>query len=209
MKIIQLLPFFSLFLMPWGIAQADFAEGIEYKRLATPVSTADPKKVEVVELFWYGCPHCYRLEPDMKKWLQNKPAHVDFVRVPAVFRPLWGFHAKVYYTAEVLGVLEQVHEAMFEAMQVQRRKMASVDEVKRLFAKYGVSSEKFDNAFNSFAVDAKVRRATDLTRRYGIEGVPALVINGKYVTDGVLANGHRGMLEVTDYLISKESNSSK
>jgi thiol:disulfide interchange protein DsbA len=141
--------------------------------------------------------------------LKNKSANVVFVRVPAVFRPIWGFHAKVYYTAEVLGVLDQVHDAMFEAMQVQRRKMATAEEVKALFAKYGVSSEKFDNAFNSFAVDAKVRRATDLTRRYGIEGVPALVINGKYVTDGVMAHGQRGMLEVTDYLISKESKSSK
>jgi thiol:disulfide interchange protein DsbA len=122
-----------------------------------------------------------------------------------VFRPLWGFHAKVYYTAEVLGVLDQVHPAMFEAMHVQRRKMNSVDEVKALFAQHGVTSEKFDNALNSFAVDAKVRRATDLTRRYGLEGVPALVINGKYVTDGVMAHGHNGMLQVTDYLISKES----
>ena len=87
--------------------------------------------------------------------------------------------------------------------------MDTVPEVKALFAKYGVTSEQFDNAFNSFAVDAKVRRATDLTRRYGIEGVPALVINGKYLTDGVMAHGHDGMLRVTDYLISKESKQSK
>jgi len=209
MKLIRLLPLLGLFFMPVGTAMADYVEGTDYERLAAPVATVDPDKVEVVELFWYGCPHCYRLEPDLKQWLKNKPANVVFVRVPAVFRPIWGFHAKVYYTAEVLGVVDQIHEPMFEAMQVQRRKMASVDEVKALFAKYGVSSEKFDNAFNSFAVDAKVRRATDLTQRYGIEGVPALVINGKYVTDGVMAKGHRGMLEVTDYLISKESSSSK
>jgi len=209
MKLIRLLPLLGLLLLPGGTALASYEEGIEYERLKVPVSTVDANKVEVVELFWYGCPHCYHLEPDMKKWLKNKPANVVFVRVPAVFRPLWSFHAKVYYTAEVLGVVEQVHDAMFEAMQVQRRKMATVEEVKALFAEYGVSSEKFDNAFNSFAVDAKVRRATDLTRRYGIEGVPALVINGKYVTDGVMAHGQRGMLEVTDYLISKESKSSK
>jgi thiol:disulfide interchange protein DsbA len=98
---------------------------------------------------------------------------------------------------------------MFKAMHVQRRKMKSVKEVKALFAQHGVSSEQFDNAFNSFAVDAKVRRTTDLTRRYGIEGVPALVINGKYVTDGVMAHGHDGMLQVTDYLISKESKKGK
>ena len=205
MKLIRLLPLLGLFLLPAGTALAEYVEGTQYKRLAAPVPTVDASKVEVVELFWYGCPHCYRLEPDLKKWLKNKPANVVFVRVPAVFRPLWGFHAKVYYTAEVLGVLDQVNPAMFEAMHVQRRKLNSVDEVKALFAQYGVTSEKFDNAFNSFAVDAKVRRATDLTRRYGLEGVPALVINGKYVTDGVMAHGHHGMLQVTDYLISKES----
>ncbi len=209
MKLIRLLPLLGMLFIPVEIALAEYDEGIEYKRLASPVSTSDPSKVEVVELFWYGCPHCYHLEPEMKKWLKTKPANVAFVRVPAVFRPLWGFHAKVYYTAEVLGVIDQVHDAMFEAMQVQRRKMSTVDEVKALFAKFGVSSEKFDNAFNSFAVDAKVRRATDLTRRYAIEGVPSLVINGKYVTDGVNANGHRGMLEVTDYLINKETKASK
>ena len=205
MKLIRLLPLLGLFLLPAGTALAEYVEGTQYKRLAAPVPTVDANKVEVVELFWYGCPHCYRLEPDLNKWLKNKPANVVFVRVPGVFRPLWGFHAKVYYTAEVLGVLDQVHPAMFEAMHVQRRKMNSVDEVKALFAQHGVTSEKFDNAFNSFAVDAKVRRATDLTRRYGLEGVPALVINGKYVTDGVMAHGHNGMLQVTDYLISKES----
>lgn len=209
MKIIRLIPFICMFLMPAGATLAEYEEGIEYERLKAPVSTVDPGKIEVVELFWYGCPHCYRLEPELKAWLKNKPDNVVFVRIPAVFRPLWGFHAKVYYTAEVLGVLDQVNDGMFEAMQVQRRKMASVDEVKALFAKYGVSSEKFDNAFNSFAVDAKVRRATDLTRRYGIEGVPALVINGKFVTDGVMAHGNSGMFKVTDYLIKKESSSNK
>ena len=205
MKLIRLLPLLGLCLLPVGAALAQYEEGIQYERLAAPVPTVDANKVEVVELFWYGCPHCYRLEPELKNWLKNKPANVVFVRVPAVFRPIWAFHAKVYYTAEVLGVLDKVHDAMFNAMHVQRRKMATVDEVKALFAQYGVTSEKFDNAFNSFAVDAKVRRATDLTQRYGLEGVPALVINGKYVTDGVMAHGHNGMLQVTDYLISMES----
>lgn len=209
MKLIRLIPLLGMFLLPAAGALAEYDEGIEYKRLATPVPTVDATKVEVVELFWYGCPHCYHLEPDLKKWLKNKPDNVVFVRIPAVFRPLWGFHAKVYYTAEVLGILDEIHEPLFDAIQKERRKMASVDGVKALFAKHGISSEKFDNAFNSFAVDTKVRRATDLSRRYAIEGVPALVINGKYVTDGVIANGHDGMLEVTNYLIRKETKASK
>ena len=209
MKLIRLLPLLGLFFIPVAIALAEYNEGIEYKRLAAPLPTGDANKVEVVELFWYGCPHCYRIEPDLKKWLKNKPANVVFVRVPGVFRPLWGFHAKVYYTAEVLGVLDKVHQPMFEAMHKQRRKMDTTEQVKALFAEHGVTAEQFDDAFNSFAVDAKVRRATDLTRRYGLEGVPALVINGKYLTDGVMAHGHDGMLKVTDYLISKESKQDK
>jgi thiol:disulfide interchange protein DsbA len=209
MKLLRLLPLLGLFLIPMGAALAEYDEGVEYKRLAAPVPTADANKIEVVELFWYGCPHCYRLEPHLKKWLKNKPENVTFIRVPAVFRPIWAFHAKVYYTAEVLGVLDKVHDPMFEAMHIQRRKMASVAEVKALFAQHGVTAEQFDNAFNSFAVDAKVRRATDLTQRYGLEGVPALVINGQYLTDGVMAHGHDGMLQVTDYLISKESKQAK
>lgn len=209
MKLLRLLPLLGLLLIPTAAALAEYSEGIEYKRLPAPVPTVDANKVEVVELFWYGCPHCYRLEPYLKKWLENKPDNVVFVRVPAVFRPLWAFHAKVYYTAEVLGVLDKVHDPMFEAMHVQRRKMDNVADVRALFVQHGVSAEQFDNAFNSFAVDAKVRRATDLTRRYGIEGVPALVINGQYLTDGVMAHGHDGMLEVTDYLIEKESKKTK
>ena len=209
MKLIWLIPLLAMFLLPAGPALADYDEGIEYQRLKVPVSTNNPEKIEVVELFWYGCPHCYHLEPELQAWLKKQPNNVEFIRVPAVFRPLWRFHADVYYTAEVLGILEQINHDMFEAIHVQRRKMKTVEEVKALFAKHGISSEQFENAFNSFAVDAKVRRAVDLTRRYGIEGVPALVINGKYVTDGVMAHGTRGMFEVTDYLINKESSSKK
>lgn len=192
-------------LMLTGLARAEYDEGIDYQRLPTPVPTVAADKIEVRELFWYGCPHCYHLEPLLKKWLQRKPANVVFVRTPAVFNPRWAFHARVYYTAEVLGVLDKVHDAIFDAIHKQRRKLATPAEVKALFVRHGVEAKDFDNAFNSFAVDARVRRATDLTRRYGISGVPSLVVNGKYVTDGPMGNGHEGMLKIVDYLIARES----
>jgi thiol:disulfide interchange protein DsbA len=209
MKQWRIVALLTLVMMTTGIARADYDEGIEYQRLPTPVPTVAPGKVEVRELFWYGCPHCYRLEPLLQKWLRRKPANVVFVRTPAIFNPRWAFHAKVYYTAEVLGVLDKVHQAIFDAIHKYKQKLDTPAAVKTLFARYGVSGKDFDNAFNSFAVDAKVRRAADLTRRYGISGVPTMVVNGKYVTDGTMGNGHAGMLKIVDYLIAKESGQGK
>lgn len=209
MKHLRLLILLNLFFMSFSTAWAGFDEGIEYQRLKNPVSTSDPAKIEVVELFWYGCPHCFHFEPDLKSWLEKKSDNVVFVRVPAVFNKRWAFHAKVYYTAEVLGVLDKMHPIIFEDIHVKHKKLASVNEVRALFVANGVSEQDFNNAFNSFAVDAKLRRATDLSKRYGISGVPALVINGKYVTDGPMANGRQGMLKITDYLINKEATAGK
>ncbi len=209
MKLLRLISLSVLLFAPLGVSFAGIDEGIEYKRLPSPMPTVDPKKIELLELFWYGCPHCYRFEPKLKKWLKKKPANVVFVRVPAIFNPRWGFHAKVYYTAEVLGVLDKLHDALFEAIHVQRKQMKTVEEVRKLFVRYGVKPKDFDKAFASFMVDAKVRRAKDLTRRYGISGVPSLVVNGKYVTDGPMASSAGGMLKVVDYLIEKESAASK
>ncbi len=204
MKQVRFFSLFLLMLLPFAVAQAEFDEGIEYKRLSNPVPTEDPGRIEVVELFWYGCPHCYRAEPYVKRWLKKKPENVYFKHIPAVFNSKWAFHAKAFYTAEALGVMDKFHPAMFDAIQVQHRKMATPEELRKLFASLGVPEADFNKAFNSFMVDSRVRRATDLTRRYGISGVPSLVVDGKYVTDGPMANGHAGMFKVVDYLIGLE-----
>ncbi|MCG6887306.1 MAG: thiol:disulfide interchange protein DsbA/DsbL [Proteobacteria bacterium] len=209
MNLIRQLLLLSLLLFSATAVLAGYDEGIEYKKLAAPISTSDPGKVEVMELFWYGCPHCYHFEPKLQAWLKTKPANVVFVRVPAVFNKRWAFHAKVFYTAQILGIEEKMTPVIFNAMHVKHQKLASVDEVEALFVANGVSAADFNKAFNSFAVDAKVRRATDLSRRSGIDGVPSIIINGKYMTTGSLAGGNMGMLRVTDYLIKKESASSK
>lgn len=188
-----------------GVQAAGFDEGIEYLTISPPVPTSSGNKVEVVELFWYGCPHCFHLEPKLGKWLEKKPANVEFVRVPAIFNPQWAASARAYYAAEVLGVLDKIHAPMFEAIQVKKRKLYDEKSLAAFFAEHGVKQADFLSAYQSFAVDTKLRRAIDLTKRYKIDGVPAMVVNGKYLTHGRIAHGHDGMLQVVDFLIKQES----
>ncbi len=183
----------------------DFKEGIHYERVlpAQPTSTGD--KVEVVEMFWYGCPHCNALEPYVERWLARKPAAAEFVRIPAVFNPSWEIAARAYYTAEVLGVLDKTHKAMFDAIHGQKRNLNTEAEIMAFFTEHGVNNADFTRVFHSFAVEAKVRRATDLSQRYGIRGVPALIVNGKYRTSGQLAGNSANIFKVVNYLVEQES----
>ena len=174
-----------------------------------PVSPAQPvqntDKVEVIEFFWYGCPHCYSLEPAMVEWLKTKPANVEFIRQPAVFSDLWGKHAKAYYTAEALGVLDKVHADLFDAIQNKKQKLTDENDLAKFFAEHGVKDEDFRAAYNSFLVDAKLRQAESIGPRYGITGVPALVVNGKYKVSAQSAKSQANMLTVVNQLITRES----
>ena len=128
-----------------------------------------------------------------------------FVRIPAVFpnRPAWELHARAYYTADLLGILDKVHGPLFAAIQKDKKRLASKAALTAFFAKYGVDKATFDDTMYSFGVQMKLNRAIDLTRRYGIDGVPTLIIDGRYRTHASLTNGQAGMLKVTDYLIKK------
>jgi len=181
------------------------AESIGYQTLSPAQPTQNQEKVEVIEFFWYGCPHCYSLEPEMKKWLATKPANVEFIRQPAIFSSLWGKHAKAYFVAEALGVVDKVHEDFFDAIQTKKLKLTSEDQLAKFFVEHGVDETEFRNTFNSFLIDAKVRQAKAMAPRYGITGVPALIINGKYKTNGPLAKSHKNMIKVMDQLIQQES----
>ena len=195
--------FFSLYL---SNAQAAFDEGIEYRVIKPPVATQSGNKIEVVELFWYGCPHCFRLEPRMKQWLKNKPANVEFIRIPAIFNKRWELHAKAFYTAEVLGILDKIHDPLFEQIHINKKQLANKAAIKSFFIQHGgVKGNEFDNTFDSFMVNIKVNRARDLSKRYGIDGVPALVVNGKYLSDGPMASGHANMMKILDHLINIEA----
>ena len=209
-KTVSLIAVFvmSLILVPAltaSVAVAGIDEGIEYKKVEPAQPTITKDKIEVVELFWYGCPHCYHFEPKLKAWLAKKPDNVVFLRIPAVFNPLWALHAKAYYTAEALDVLDKIHEPLFDAIHKHKMKLDNEAVLQKFFADYGVSADDFKNTFNSFVIDAKVRRAADLTKRYRIDGVPTMIVNGKYRTDGPMANGQDGMLKIVDFLVEKES----
>jgi len=200
-----MLLFCSAFLWPLAAGAADYKEKIHYQLIQPPQPTTTKDKVEVVEMFWYGCPHCNALEPYVERWLKRKPGNVEFIRIPAVFRPMWELHARAFYTAEILGVQDKTHSAMFEAIHNQKRTLGTEQELMEFFAQHGVSNADFNRVFRSFAVEAKVRRAKDLSQRYGIDGVPALIVNGKYRTGSQLAGGNAEIFKVVDFLVAKET----
>jgi thiol:disulfide interchange protein DsbA len=184
-----------------------FTALVNYEVVTPAQPIQNSAKVEVIEFFWYGCPHCYSLEPSMVEWLKNKPANVEFIRQPAVFSDLWGKHAKAFFTAEALGVGEKVHADFFDAIQNKKQKLVTEDELAKFFADHGVKDEDFRAAYNSFLVDAKMRQAETMGTRYGITGVPALIVNGKYRVTATTAKSQENMLNVTNQLIQKESQS--
>lgn len=192
-------------------ADGTIDEGIEYQRVVPAQPTRVPDdKIEVVEVFWYGCPHCYAFEPHLHKWLENKPADVAFRRIPAELNPGWKIHAAAYYVAEELGVLDKIHQPLFDALHENHKRMGSVDELADFFAKFGVSRESFLTAYNSFAVRAKMRHAEQQVRRYGVTGVPTVIVAGKYRTSATMAGGSfDALLKVIDFLVDKERNERK
>lgn len=198
-----LVLFLPFFMVATACAEP-YKEGEQYKALAQPQATASADKIEVVELFWYGCPHCYRLEPVIGNWLKNKPDDVEFVRMPAIIGPPWELLAKAYYTAEFLGVMDTVHYALFDAIHKDKKKVVDEAAVQAIFEAQGVSAEDFRNTFNSFAVAVKVNNAKMMTKRYAISGVPTIIINGKYNTSGSLAGSNENILKVVDYLVEQE-----
>ena len=194
-----------IFLFIFSLSTLSQAESLGYETLTPAQPTQNPDKIEVIEFFWYGCPHCYTLEPAMEKWLKTKPANVEFIRQPAVFSDLWGKHAKAYFVAEALGVVDKVHADLFDAIQNKKQKLTSEDQLAKFFVAHGIDETEFRNTYNSFLIDAKLRQAKAMGPRYGITGVPAIIINGKYKTTGPLAKSQENMIEVMNRLIQQES----
>ena len=192
-----------------GAAIAEINEGFDYKLVSPAVPTITKNKVEVVELFWFGCPHCYDFEPDLKKWMANKPDNVVVVQIPTVFNQVWALHARAYYTAKTLGLYDngshKFHDAFFNEYHEKKNRLLDKKSLQAFFARFGVSAEDFENAFTSFAVNTKVNRAASLSKRYQLDGVPTMIVNGKYRVDGPMAGGRQGMLKVMNYLIDKET----
>jgi len=203
------------------LAQADtkpqqqkfkYKEGTHYTRFVpTQPTMGSPDKVEVAEFFWFGCPHCFDLEPFVARFEENMPANVRLVRIPVTWNRAAALHAKMFYTAEALvasGVMQSAddfREAAFEEFHQRGNRLLSESSLKQLFARFGVSDEQFDSAWNSFDVDRRLRLAQDLASRYSIDAVPAIVVNGKYKTGAGLAGGNSQLFEVIDELIARET----
>lgn len=187
-------------------AESFYLEGAHYQAISPPAPTSPaPGKVEVVELFWYGCPHCFHFEPTLTQWLANLPANVDFKRLPAVLNPKWATHARAFYAAEQLGVLAKIHKPLFDAIHVKGQRLNSEDELARFFAAHGVPEDKFRTAFKSLEVHMQLRRAADLGRAYQAKGVPAMMVAGKYLVSASQAGGYPEMIAVVEHLVAQEA----
>ncbi|MCP5140782.1 MAG: thiol:disulfide interchange protein DsbA/DsbL [Gammaproteobacteria bacterium] len=185
---------------------AEYDEGIEYKLIDPPLrATPENGRVEVAELFWYGCPHCFHLEPEVKAWLARKPAAADFLRVPAPLNPAWAVHSRAYYAAEALGVLDKTHEALFSAIHEDKRPIMSDAALAEFYAQHGVDAAEYLTMARSFGIATKVRRAATLGNQWKARGVPAFVVNGKYLVNVESAGGPRKLFDVIDYLVAREA----
>lgn len=194
----------SALLAPTLVQAAGFSEGVHYKTLAQqPTSTGD--NIEVLEFFWYGCPHCYTIEPYLKTWKKTKPANVTFIRVPAIFRPDWEVQARTYYALSNMGAIEDLHIKIFKAIHVDKQRLNKKALLVDFVTKHGVDRKKFEQEYSSFAVDSMVRKAKKKQTAYKLQGVPALAINGKYFTSGSMAGSYENLMKILDYLIKKES----
>ena len=182
---------------------ANFQPGVHYFELKQiqPVQTGD--QIEVLELFWYGCPHCFDLEPYIEAWLQDKPEAAEYVRLPAIFRDSWALHARAYYTFEALGMVEEVHKDLFDEIHRRRSRLNSLDQLVKFAGRHGVEEEKFKDAFESFAVDSKLRHARNMTNRYEATGVPTIVVDGKYRATVSSAGGQQQLMDLVNFLVAK------
>jgi thiol:disulfide interchange protein DsbA len=201
-----LLGFALLALSATTCAAERYLEGKHYKPVSPPAATAGGDGVEVVELFWYGCGHCFSFEPILSAWLDKKPEGVDFRRVPAVFAENWVPHARAFYAAAALGASDKLHRPLFDAIHVDARKLFNEDSLIAFAAEVGIPEADFRQAYDGFAIDGKVKQAMLATRDYQIDGVPSLIVAGKYRVTASMAGSQAEMLKVVEFLVAKERN---
>jgi thiol:disulfide interchange protein DsbA len=183
-----------------AIAQGQF----QYTELKPPQPTeADAKKIEVVEFFWYGCPHCYNLEPYLERWQKTLPPDVQFRRVPAVFNQRWGHDAAIYYTFEALGLVDKLHRPFFDAIHRDRLDSANEQAMSQWLQKQGVDPKKFMETMKSFSVQSKTRRAVQVTTGYKIDGTPAMAVQGRYTVSADQGRNQQGLLDTVTYLVEQ------
>ena len=194
----------SLFGMSAQAADVPLVAGETYVELSNPVPVAEPGKIEVVELFWYGCPHCYSFEPVINPWAEKLPADVHFVRIPAMFGGPWDAHGQMFLTLEAMGVENKVHSAVFNAIQKEGKRLTDKNDMADFLATQGVDKDKFLATFDSFAIKGQIVKAKELAKKYEVSGVPTMIVDGKYRFDLGTAGSPEQALNVADQLIAKE-----
>ena len=190
----------ALFAFSGSAMAAQFVAGKDYTVLPNPVAVEKPGKIEVREFFWYGCPHCFTLEPHMQAWLKQMPKDVRFVRTPASMNPLWEQGARAYYVSEALGVRQKTHLPLFHAIHANGQNILEQASFAKFFTQFGIPEAKFNSTYKSFPITSKIAQAQDLAKRYQLTGVPAVTVNGKYVIQGE----DQKVTQVLNYLIEQE-----
>jgi thiol:disulfide interchange protein DsbA len=187
--------------------------GVDYRTLEKPQQTEAGKKVEVIEFFWYACPHCNALEHDLVAWVKKQGDNIVFKRVPVAFRDTMAPQQKLFYTLEAMGKFDELHQKMFNAIHVEKRRVDSDAEILDFVVKNGVDKQKFLEVYNSFGVQSKAKRATQLMQAYQVDGVPLLAVDGRYLTSPSIVSAsvgnrpepvlHQATFQVMDWLVNK------
>ena len=187
-------------------SNAATAQGSGYAEINPPQQTVAPEgKIEVLEYFWFGCPHCYAFEPVINEWAADIPEDVAFIREAPPLNPAWKPHSEAYYAAEQLGVTEKFFDPMFNGIHAEKKRLRSRKEIAGFAGDLGIDSREFLSAMKSFAVDAGLRRSLQLAQQSGITGVPAIIVNGKYRTSVSMAGGHDAVIRVIERLVELET----
>lgn len=185
-------------------AQSAFREGVDYQLISPPVKTSSPDKVVVTEIFWYGCPHCFKFEPFVERWSAKLPEGVVFEQVPSSLNPRWTEHARTYYSFKMMGVLDQAHKAFFDAIHLERARLTSLDTIAEFVAKIGLDEKTFRETYFSFPVETQIRKNIQKEKKYGHRGVPAVIVNGKYLVSASAAGSNQRMIEIMNHLVARE-----
>ncbi|TGN38734.1 thiol:disulfide interchange protein DsbA/DsbL [Marinobacter confluentis] len=197
------LSLLTLVFMAQANAQS-YEEGRHYVALDVPVRTASDTGIEVAEVFWYGCPHCYEFKPLIENWAENKPDDVNYVKIPAALGKSWEPHARAFYALEAMGELDKVHDALFEALAGERRPLNSGEALADFVAQYDVDGEAFLKNYNSFGVNARMQQAQSKIRGARVTGTPTVLVAGKYRVTASMAGSHEAVLDVVNYLVEQE-----
>lgn len=187
-----------------SVAADEYSAGQHYQVLPQPVATADPGKIEVVEVFWYGCHHCYRFRGRIDRWRKQLPEDVHFERLPAVWHARMALHARAYFAAEAMSVVDKMHPRLFDAIHARGLKLGNEWQITEVFAEAGVDRSRFSSHFNSFGVKGKALRAEQRGRDYLVVSTPSLIVNGRYRVSMESAGSRKDLLAVVEYLVNRE-----